>query len=611
MKLAQWVHKRSEQNETANRAFERTYDVIVVGLGTSGAVSAIAAAKLGLDVLGLEQQSSMGGTGTNGHVLSYYFGSKGGLFEQLDERASQIEAEGYIRAGSANSDAKKLALEQAAVEAGVSIRYEAVVTGVYTERRKTAGIRWVEADGIHEAGCRMLIDCTGDAAVVAMAGCPTRFGRESDGTTHAYSSVVSLLVGGRLKSYYTDSGYVDHTDVRELTRELLQSAVLPTHLKETYGDNPRLVKIAPQLGVREGRFIVGEETVAFERYLRDDFPAKPLFYAYANLDNHAKDMALESELQQEWSVVCGLWSQNFAVPIPLGALVPQGLDNALVAGRSLSVDHDLAACVRMKRDMQKCGEIAAAAAFLALRHDTAVKDVPHERLQAMLLTTGCASAEPPQAAAVEWLTDTDAIREGLASDKPGIALWSARRLGPTLAEPLTGWLEQRQDDRLRKHSALALALIGDEAALPTLREMVAARDDFMPKTSHMYNQLRGCAAIYLLGKLGDAAIVPELTRIVGEPAAKQPEERWKSEKFIVHADDYRFQYVSYALMALLRIGDRRPACRGEIGRFLRESVLAGDRFRAQFSLNSGPEVRLPYAMTERLQNITADRLSAW
>ncbi|MDF2661889.1 MAG: hypothetical protein K0Q94_4680 [Paenibacillus sp.] len=607
MKLSQWVNKRSEQTETADRTFERTYDVVVVGLGTAGAIAAISAAKLGLDVLGIEQQNGMGGTGTNGHVLSYYFGSRGGLYEQLDEQARLVEQEGYVRAGGANGDAKKLALEQAALQAGVSIRYESVVTGVYTDRRKAAGIRWIDPAGVREAGCRMLIDCTGDASVVAMAGCPTRFGRDSDGTVHAYSSVISMLINGRLKSYYTDSGYVDHTDVRDLSKEIIQAAALPTHLKQTYGDNPRFLKLAPQLGVREGRFIVGVETVTFGQYVRDDFPAKPLFYAYANLDNHAKDMALESDLQQDWSVVCSLWSLNFAVPIPLGALIPQGLDNALVAGRSLSIDHDLAACVRMKRDMQKCGEIAGTAAYLALSLDSAVKDVPHERLVAMLQATGCANAEH---SAMEWLTDEDEIEAGLRSDKPGIAIWSARRLGASLIPRLTRWSEQRQDDQLRKHSAFALALLGENAAMPALREIVAERDDFMPRTSHMYNQLRGYAAIYLLGKLGDTSIIPELMRMIADSTPREPEDSWKSEKFIVNADDYRFQYISYSLMALLRIGDKHAAVRDEIAAFLRNRVLS-DRFRTQFTLNSGPEVSLPYPMTERLQKMTADRLSAW
>ncbi|GAA3413532.1 FAD-dependent oxidoreductase [Paenibacillus hodogayensis] len=606
MNLSQWINKQSIQSEAAGQRFDRTYDVVVVGLGTAGAIAAIAAGQLGLDVLGIEQQNSMGGTGTNGLVANYYFGSKGGLFEQLDEQAKQIEREGYMLYG-VNVEAKKLALEQAALQAGVAIHYESVVTGVYTDQRKVAGIRWIGQGGILEAGCRILIDCSGDASTVARAGCPTRFGRDSDGTTHAFSSAISFITNGRLKSFYTDSGYVDHTDAADLSKELIRSATLPTHLKETYHDDVRLLKVAPQLGVREGRFIVGEETVTFDQFVRDKGTNKPLFHAYANLDNHAKDFALESDLQQEWTVVCSLWSMKMAVPIPLGALIPLGLDNALVAGRSLAVDHDIASCVRMKRDMHKCGEIAAKAAYLAIRHDTTVRDVSYDRLLEMLEQTGCGGREQSEPV---WLTELSTIREGLRSDKPGIAIWSARRMETALIGELTQWCEQREDDHLRKHSALALALLGEKSAIPVLREMVSGRDDFLPKTSHMYSQLRSHAAIYLLGKLGDAGIVSELMRIMKEPPVREPEESWLSNKFIVSAEDYRFQYMSYALMALLRIGDIHAACRQEIAEFLRQVVL-NDRFNTHFLLNSTPDYKLSQPMTERLQKLTAARLASW
>ncbi|MDF2721325.1 MAG: hypothetical protein K0Q59_1000 [Paenibacillus sp.] len=606
MKQYQWINKQSVQSDVADRTFDPIYDVIVVGLGTAGAIAAIAAARLGLSVLGLEQLTSMGGTGTNGHVSHYYFGSTGGLYEELDERAKRIEQEGYMKLG-VNCDAKKLALEQAALEAGVTVRYESVVTAVYRDGRRISGIQWVGEHAIREAGCRMLIDCTGDAAIVAMAGCPTRFGRDSDGTTHAFSSVVSQIVNGRLKSFYTDSGIVDHTDAADLSKELIRTATLPTHLKETYDESNKLLKVAPLLGVREGRFIVGEETVAFDSFLQDRHPAKPLFYAYANLDNHAKDIALESDLQQDWAVVCSLWSMRFAVPIPLGALIPQGVDNALVAGRSLSVDHDIASCVRMKRDMHKCGEIAASAAYLAVQGHTAVKDVPHEQLLDMLHATGCTRSEQPL---LPWLTDESDIQAGLRSEEPGIAIWSARRIGAPLVGSLTQWSEQRHDEALRKHSAFALALLGESSAIPVLREIVLERDEYLPKTSSMYGQLRAHAAIYLLGKLGDTAIIPELKRIVSEPPAREPEPGWLNNKFIVSVDDYRFQYISYALLALLRIGDSNPAYRGPIADYVRSDILS-ERFCTGYYLNSTPEYKLPYSMTEQLQTIATSRLSAW
>ncbi|MFC3770105.1 FAD-dependent oxidoreductase [Paenibacillus sp. GCM10012303] len=606
MKLLQWINKQSVATAVDQPRFDRTYDAIVVGLGTAGAVAAIAAARSGLSTLGIERQTSMGGTGTNGHVAYYYFGAKGGLYEQLDERAALLEKEGCFTDG-AGVEAKKLALEEAALQAGVTIRYECTAIGLYMKGGTIAGIRWIGPDGVQEAGCRVVIDCSGDAEIAVMAGCAARFGRDSDGTTHAYSNVVSLLRNGRVKSFYTDSGYVDHTDTAELTEALLASATLPTHLKHTYGEGDRLLKVAPQLGIREGRLINGDPTLTFERFVRGEWTSEPLFYAYANLDNHAKDLALESDLQQEWSVVSGLWSLRIAVPVPLEALIPQGTTNLLVAGRSLAVDHDLASCIRMKRDMQKCGEIAAKAAYLAVRDNIPVREVSYAELRRLLDETGCASEAPDT---VEWLTEPDAIRSGLGSETPGIAIWSARRQGGSMIGPLREWCAQKQDGHLRKHSALALALLGDAGAIPALREMVLERDAFLSGTSHMYSQFRAHAAIYLLGKLGDAKIVPELERIVAEPGSREPEESWIRNKFIVSADDYRFQYVSYALLALLRIGSRHASVRERIAAFVRREVL-DESFQARFYLNSVPEYELPHLATAQLQRLTREQLASW
>lgn len=606
MKLLQWIDKQSVTVSVDQPKFEQNVDVVVVGLGTAGAVAAIEAARSGLSTLGIERQTSMGGTGTNGHVAHYYFGAKGGLFEQLDERAAQFEKEGCLTEG-ASVEAKKLALEEAALQAGVAIRYECTTIGLYMEGAKIVGVRWIGPDGVQEAGCRIVIDCSGDAEMAVMAGCPTRFGRDSDGTTHAYSNVVSLLRNGRVKSFYTDSGYVDHTDAADLTRALIASATLPTHLKDSYGEADRLLKVAPQLGIREGRLIEGEATLTFDQFVRGEGIGEPLFYAYANLDNHAKDLALESDLQQEWSVVAGLWSLRIAVPLPLGTLIPQGTTNLLVAGRSLAIDHDLAACVRMKRDMQKCGEIAAKAAWLALRDGSAVRDVPYAELRRLLEQSGCATEAPET---VEWLTNPDSIRGGLASETPGIAIWSARRLGDEMIGLLRAWCSQKQDSHLRKHSAFALALLGDVSAIPALREMVLERDAFMSGSSHMYSQFRVHAAIYLLGKLGDWEMVPDLERIVADTGGQEPEESWIRNKFIVSAEDYRFQYVSYALLALLRIGDRHASVRERIAAFMRREVL-NDSFHVRFQLNSVPEYKLPHPVTSQLQRLTRVRLASW
>lgn len=72
---------------------------------------------------------------------------------------------------------------------------------------------------------------------------------------------------------------------------------------------------------------------------------------------------------------------------------------------------------------------------------------------------------------VRWITDPQKLEEGLRSVTPGEAIWSAKRMGeaalPTLRQHLLS-----DDENLRKHTAFALASLGQTDANELLREMV-------------------------------------------------------------------------------------------------------------------------------------------
>jgi hypothetical protein len=620
---SQRINKELVQHEVGDPAFSQHYDVIVVGLGTAGSIAAIAAARQGCKVLGLETLNCMGGTGTAGAILSYYFGIRGGMHEELDEEAKQMEDEGYPKRGKISGDLKKIMLERNALESGVTIGYEATVIGVYLEGKTVKGVRWISPEGIQEAGSTIVIDCTGNADVCIMAGCEFRFGRELDGQGQPYSNVFEQVEGRLVAAFYTDSGYVDPTDGEDVSRAIIESATLTTHLKESYSDNPRMLRMAPMLGIREGRFIEGEEQVTLTAFLHDHTSSEPVLYAYSNLDNHSKDIAFESTEQQDWIVGASLWGLNFSVPIPLGALIPKGFDGLMTAGRCMAIDHDISGCVRMKREMQKSGEAAATAAAIAIKSGIPVRDVPYESLFPVLSATGCLNEQlfvrfkdtslPRETWMITernpsyiWLTDKAAIRAGLSGEKPGIAIWSAKRLGSEIHEELRQWLEQTEDVHLRRNSAFALALLGDSAPIPILREMVMERDPFMPKTSRKYNQVRGYAAIYLLGRLGDEAIIPELIAIMKDRASFKNAST--DAEFINTDDEFFFQYFSFSLMALFRIGERHPHTRPHIVETVNE-IVSSELFTLSVTLKGNTV--LEHDMTASVRSIIARKLAEW
>jgi hypothetical protein len=618
MILSQIKAKAVVQEEAAGSSFSCYYDIIVVGLGTAGAVAAIAAARSGLSVLGIERLNCMGGTGTAGAVLNYYFGSKGGLYESIDEEVFSMEADGYTRSHGVNSDLKQYVLERHALEAGVVASYECSVIAVYLEGKTVTGLRWIGPNGIEEAGCRIVIDCTANAEVCAMASCQTRMGRSSDGQCQPFSNAIVRLANNHVRHAYTDSGYVDPTDGDDISRALIESSSLPTHLLDTYSGERRLLRIAPLLGIREGRFIEGEENVTLPGYLNDDSTSRPIFYAYSNLDNHSKDLSLESTSQQDWSVVASLWGLNISVPIPLGALIPRGWSGIMAAGRCMAFDHDMGSGLRMKRDMQKSGEAAAAAALISLQAGVPVKDVPYERLLTELASTGCLSPdnhvgmkdtlvkEDELNPRVQWLTEPNEIRAGLSGEKPGIAIWSAKRYYANLKAELNGWMLQTSDEHLRRNSALALGLAESPEAIPVLRQIVRERDGYVPRTSRKYNQSRSFGAIYLLGKLQDAEMVPELITIMENRDAFA--NGYVNDEFIVDENELYFQYFSFALMALLRIGDRHSNVRETIAATVSRIFNRND-FQLAITLKSNKLFN--HNMKEKMHTIAAERLQSW
>lgn len=618
MILSERIEGEIIQHEAENADFTHQYDVIVVGLGSAGAIAVIQAAMKGLKVLGIEKLNGMGGTGTIGAVFGYYFGSTGGYFETIDQEVREMEAEGYTITNGINPELKKYILEQHAVQYGAAIRFESILTGVFMEDKKVTGIQWFDASGFHQAKSKVVIDCTADAEVCAMANCETKVGRSLDQNTQPHSCVKVQLKNDRVTKSYTDCGYMDQRDGKLWANAIVESPTLSFYLKDYYDEEERLLYLSPLHGIREGRFIEGEEKITLKDYLNDNVSDKPLFYAYSNVDNHGKDVALEDEAQQDWIIGAGLWGINFSVPVPLGALIPKGFEGILVAGRCLSVDHNIAPCVRMQRDMQKCGEAAALAAYIAIQKNIALKDVPYEELLPMLKETKCfdvnnnvgmkniVSNDEKLNTPFTWMTDSRQIRETLATEKPGIAIWSAKRLGQNIRKDLKNWLKEG-NEHLVKNSAIALALIGDKDALPVLRTMVKQRDAFLPSTSRKYNQVHAHTAIYLLGKLHDKNSVPMLLDIITKPESCDNIHKIYNE-FIANDDEYYFQYFSQSLIALLKIGEEYPETRNEIADVLRKRVF-DQNFSVIITFKGGSKIK--YSMTGKIRWLVQQQLEKW
>lgn len=581
------------------------YDAVVVGGGTAGAVAAIGLAEAGASVLVVERLNCLGGTGTAGQIEGYYYGSRGGLYEVLDAESKAYEPWGYTPSGASNYNAllKKRVLEGRLRRAGAAIAYEADLTGVVMEGARVAGVEYVQDDGAHTAYARVVVDATAEGYVCLLAGADYELGRHSDGKPQPYSAVRTILAENPLRvgHAYSDTGYGDPTDPEQYAKAVLSAALYDNYLLEDYRKGSRLLCMSQLVGMREGPLVIGEERLRLADIVDGRNPTENiLFTAYSNADNHGKDMAFENEPQQDWMIGASLWGLNFTVNVPMGAVIPKGMDGLLMAGRMISVDHDLASCIRMERDVQKCGEAVGHWAAEAIRRKAPLREVPYAALEPALRHSGCLLAANDVGfidsrvangqGKVSFPETLEEIRKGLSGAQPGMAMWKVRTWANRA--DLYTWLKSGAG-HLSKHTAMALALSGDSAGADILADCVKRRDPFLPQTSRKYNMLRGAAALYLLGRLAHAPALDVILDVVEHWQAIEPED-FVPDEFLGDAEEVRFQYLSQGIAAALKIAAKHPQLAERVRRTVHAAIDRPD-FRIHSTLKGGPCVKFDMA----------------
>ncbi|MDF2935150.1 MAG: hypothetical protein K0Q90_523 [Paenibacillaceae bacterium] len=589
--------------------FAEQVDVLVAGVGTAGALAVIAAAAQGANTLGVDRLPGIGGMGTMGYVSGYYYGLNGGLHVDIDTEAQAMGREHFLD----RVEAKKYIMENRIAEKGGRLSLDTAVTGVFMEAGTIKGVSLLSGGGQWNVGCKVLIDATADSAVVTLAGCATITGRESDGKTRPFTSVkVWLHENGTITRTNHDSGYVNQYDPFELSQGILQAHA--SQLLEEFSDEKkRVMFFAPFIGIREGRIIDAEKNITIDEVIAGMQEEAALFYGYCDFDKHGKDHALETDALLDLYVAANLSTACFTVPVILRSMTPKGFRNLLVAGRHVGMDHDVASLLRMQRDMQKCGESAGVAAALAALDGVAPDQVPYSRIKEILTETGCLTEEHNKGIwfddsfrreQIRWMTDPEAIKAELATDKPGIAIYSCKLLDGTIIPHLKKWLAS-EDQLLRYASAISLGLTGDTAASPVLREIVRERDAFYYKDCRRTNQFRSAIAVYLLGKLGDRDSLPLLREILcdeeeyNKPLYHEIKETSYKINTSKNFNELYYQIISHAAVALMRLAKAHPELAEEIKAVLLQAFKDD---RHLLNVTTLPKLTFEYETVENIKS---------
>jgi hypothetical protein len=414
-----------------------TYDVAVVGGGTAGVIAAVQAARAGARTLLVEKNGLLGGTVTAAGIcfpgLFHAWGRQvvAGIGWELvrrcvEEAGDKLPDFDRSHAPSPNAQvwinpAIYAALcDELVAEAGVSLWLHAMPAAAAREDGAWR-LSVCTKTGLSDVTARVLIDCTGDANVVTLAGLQvvrphtvqpgtlvcSLSGYDPDALDYdaldaAFRREVSA---GRLKA--TDGGWnVDEPSVARLLRGRGHNAnhVVAANAGDTPGrtaielegrravmrlyrwlrtqpglDRLRIDWIAPECGVRETAVIAGEKTVTEADYVSGRAWDDSLCYAFYPVDLHIT----------EGRGIHGYPPQEGKVPtVPLGALLPAGSEDLLVAGRCVSSDRLANSGLRVEASCMAMGQAAGAAAAVAARTKSAVSSVPLDDVRALLREHG-------------------------------------------------------------------------------------------------------------------------------------------------------------------------------------------------------------------------------
>lgn len=609
------------KTELPTVSFISEFDVIICGLGTAGSHAAIFTAENGLKVLGIEKLSCMGGTHTAGGVGGHYFGCPGGRYEVIDKKANELT----LKYTLTSTESRKFVLENKFIENGGEIIYEASVCGVYLEDNKVIGLRVLTKNGIVNYKAKIIMDCTAEAQVAFMAGCKTECGRESDGQTQPYTLSYLVFDGKVYHHPNVDFGRVNQFDNKSLTDAILYSRA--NHINEGQ-EGKKVITQLPVLGIREGRRIIAEESVNLPELFSDKKTETPMFYSYADLDKHGWDIAFDSETLGDWAIGANLGAYNITVAVPYKAILPLGFEGLLVPCRALGVDRDISSCVRMVLDMKKAAEAAAEWATLAIRQNKTLREVSYNELKEKLIISGCLDYKYNRGYRIDGKRNLDGtplipedvhftenpinLKEKLITEKPGEAIWSAKRLGekalPTLLEYLNS-----SEENLRKHSAFAIAITGSNKANEILRNMVKERDGLMLKDCRKNNNLRGAMAIYFLGRLGDRKIIDELINLITDENEQNrtvyhQKDTLTTRYKIKEYEDIYFQFISQATMALIRIGNKHKDLQEKIKNAFIKAFSSDDYY---YRITTKPKLSSEGNMAETVKAVAFNAIKNW
>ncbi|KRC36300.1 FAD-dependent oxidoreductase [Acidovorax sp. Root219] len=351
-------------------------------------------------------------------------GALGGLNEPHVLFGNKIAAQAYDNA------AFKVAADDLVLASGAQLLFHATLVGVLMNGPQEIRAALIETkSGRYAVLARVFIDCTGDGDLAAFADAP--FEKGTDGHGMMYPSTMFRVNGvdaaqaGDAYNHFgqlmdeaekrgrrfprktpiirpqknpaewranvtqlanADGSPVDGTNAAQLSDAEVQGRRQIVDFFQFLREcapgfqNAYLLEIAPQVGVRETRRVLGEYQLTEEDVLQC-----ASFDDSIGVNGWMIEEHLAGNIAFKWQDIPNSRGFNH---LPYRMLLPLQVDNLLVAGRCASMTHMGQSAARVSGACFVMGQAAGTAAALAVRGGVRPRDLPVKTLQQRLEADG-------------------------------------------------------------------------------------------------------------------------------------------------------------------------------------------------------------------------------